>query len=125
LVWVSDSTPTATTFPPWAHIDAPAVSPTAIVGDGGTANGVPVGDSAYQVGVQARVQTTNNDVLNMRSGPGLTFQRVGTIGNGIIVTLIEGPQDADGFIWWRVRLSNGSEGWVVSQADGINTLIPQ
>ncbi|MBA3872546.1 MAG: SH3 domain-containing protein [Anaerolineae bacterium] len=111
LVWVSDSAaaPT-TTFSPWGQVQAP---PTA------------TGNSVYAVGVTATVQTTNNDVLNLRNGPGLTFQRLGLVPNGTIVTLIEGPQNADGLIWWRIRLPNGTEGWVVTQIDGITTLVPQ
>lgn len=121
LIWVSDMTPAAGTFAPWGQMQPPA-------GDGAGVDvntGIPVGDSAYAVGVTALVQTTDNDVLNMRSGPGLNFARLGTIPNGTLVTLIEGPQNADGLIWWRVRLPDGTEGWVVAAVDGINTLLPQ
>jgi uncharacterized protein YgiM (DUF1202 family) len=110
-------------FPAWGRVEPPTA-----VGDGAGVHittGVSAGDSAYAVGVTALVQTTDNDVLNMRSGPGLNFARLGTIANGTLVTLIEGPQNADGLIWWRVRLPNGTEGWVVAAVDGINTLLPQ
>jgi hypothetical protein len=39
------------------------------------------------------------------------------------VTLLEAARSADGFVWWRIRASNGVEGWVVQEADGIPTLI--
>ncbi len=117
LVWVSDSTPASTTtFQPWGQVQAPPPS------DG---SGVPAGGSAYAVGATVQVQTTANDVLNLRSGPGVSFERLGIVAHGIIVTLVEGPVSADGFTWWRVRLPTGVEGWVVSQADGVNTLIPR
>jgi len=119
LVWSSDLNPAgAGPFAAWGQIEPPAVQPTLVPQ-------IPVGDSAYAVGVSAQVQTTDNDVLNLRSGPGTSFSRLGTIPNGTIVTLIEGPKDADGLIWWRIRLPTGVEGWVVAQADGINTLVPQ
>ncbi len=126
LVWISNSEAAATTtLPAWGHVNPPAATPVpTIVGDG-DGSGTPVGDSAYAVGVIAEVQTTDNDVLNLRVGPGTSFQRLGTIPNGTMVTLIEGPQNADGLIWWKVRLPNGTEGWVASQVDGVNTLLPR
>lgn len=124
LVWVNDQVRVMEApFPAWGRVEPPAA-----VGDGAgvdVTTGIPVGDSAYAVGVTALVQTTDNDVLNMRSGPGLSFARLGTIPNGTLVTLIEGPQNADDLIWWRVRLPDGTEGWVVVAVDGINTLLPQ
>ncbi len=119
LVWASDSGPAGDgSFAAWGQIQPPSVQPTLVPQ-------VPVGDSAYAVGVTAQVQTTDNDVLNIRSGPGVNYSRLGTINNGTMVTLIEGPQTADGFTWWRVRLPTGVEGWVVIQVDGINTLLPR
>ena len=123
LVWVStaeNANPAA--LPAWGQVNPPVA--TAIPGDG-DGSGTPVGDSAYAIGVIAEVQTTNNDVLNLRVGPGLSFQRLGTIPNSTMVTLIDGPQNADGLIWWKVRLPNGTEGWVVSNVDGVNTLLPR
>jgi uncharacterized protein YgiM (DUF1202 family) len=76
------------------------------------------------VGGQAIVQTTAGDVLNLRSGPARSFALLGTAPNGTVVTILEGPTNADGLIWWRVRLPSGAEGWVVEAIDGINTLLP-
>ena len=115
LTWVSDSeTPAGATatFTAWGHVDPPVLTPTPVAAD-----------NTYAIGIQAAVQTTNNDVLNLRNGPGINFDRLGTIPNGTIVTLIDGPQNADGFIWWRVRLPTGVEGWVVTEVDGVTTLI--
>lgn len=116
LIWVSEAEPaSAGPFTPWGHINPATIQPTQPAVSGG----------ALTVGIQAQVQTTANDVLNLRSGPGTSFQRLGTIGNGTVVTLLEGPINADGLNWWRVRLETGSEGWVVDSADGVNTLVPR
>jgi len=121
LVWVStaeNANPAA--LPVWGKINPPVATP--VPSDG---SGISMGDGAYRIGVIAQVQTTDNDVLNLRNGPGLNFPRLGTIPSGTMVTLIDGPQNADGLIWWKVRLPNGTEGWVVSSVDGINTLLPR
>ncbi|MBI1278398.1 MAG: SH3 domain-containing protein [Anaerolineaceae bacterium] len=118
LIWVSDSEPVSTgPFTSWGHINPPAVPPTQ---PAAPANG----SGSIAVGMQVRVQTTDNDVLNIRSGPGRSFARLGTIGNGTIVIVLEGPQNADGLIWWRVRTPAAVEGWVVDSADGVQTLVP-
>jgi len=61
----------------------------------------------------------------LRSGPARSFARLGTIGNGTMVTILEGPRNSDGLTWWRIRLPTGGEGWVVDSADGVQTLLPR
>jgi hypothetical protein len=77
------------------------------------------------VGGQATVRTTDGDVLNVRSGPGRAFARVGAVADGTVVTILEGPAAGDGFMWWRVQIPTGTTGWVVDFADGVQTLIPR
>ncbi len=119
LVWISDSNPVGTDpFAAWGQISAPTVLPTAIPDS-------PPSTGALVIGGQAQVQTTAGDVLNLRGGPARSFTRLGTVGNGILVTILEGPVSADGLSWWRVRLPTGTEGWVVDSADGVQTLVPR
>jgi hypothetical protein len=44
------------------------------------------------------------------------------------VLLLEGPRSAGGFVWWRIRIPSGVEGWVVESVDDngtrLRTLIP-
>ncbi len=118
IAWTSDIRPEVIpTFAAWGRLNAPLSAPTL------SAPSAPLAAGTLVIGGQATVYTTEGDVLNLRSGPGRSFQRVGTLGNGSIVTLLEGPFAADGFNWWRVRLANGQEGWVVDFADGVPTLI--
>jgi hypothetical protein len=30
---------------------------------------------------------------------------------GTVLTVLEGPTDADGYVWWKVRTPDGDEGW--------------
>lgn len=120
VVWVSDAVPTASSaFMAWGRVSpAASAAPTT----------PPIAAPASLVltaGGQATVQTTAGDVLNIRSGPGRSFSRLGTVNNGTVVTLLEGPTSADGFIWWRIQLPGGTEGWVVESADGVQTLLPR
>ena len=90
----------------------------------------PVGETApnetndstpNSLGQFAEVNTV--EVLNLRSDPNRAGALIGTIGDGIIVNVIEGPVSADGFSWWKIRTTNGQEGWTVGAADGITTLL--
>lgn len=120
LVWSSDANPAGVgMLAGWGRVNLPTVTMATPL------PAMPAGDTAFVVGMTVQVQTTDNDVLNMRSGPGKSFARLGTIGNGTLVTLVEGPQNADGLIWWRVRLPTGAEGWVVTEVDGVKTLLPR
>ncbi|HIQ12413.1 MAG TPA: hypothetical protein EYH29_06055 [Caldilineales bacterium] len=33
--------------------------------------------------------------------------------DGVKLTIIDGPVQADGFTWWKVRTPKGYEGWAV------------
>lgn len=73
--------------------------------------------------VLAEVTTTEGDRLNLRSGPGLTFDILAKLNDGTIVRLIEGPRKEEGLQWWRVRTQDGQEGWAVERVDEEQTLV--
>lgn len=77
-----------------------------------------------QVGGQALVQTTDGDVLNMRAGAGRNFAIVNELRSGTQVTLVSGPYQADGLVWWEIRTDQGVSGFSVEAVDGEITLIP-
>ncbi|RMG80211.1 MAG: SH3 domain-containing protein, partial [Chloroflexi bacterium] len=98
----------------------PVMSPTPTI--------APVVGGSLRIGGLARIQTTEGDRLNIRSGPGVSFSVVDQAINGATVTILEGPRPADGFTWWRVRLPSGVEGWAVESVDDrgvrLQTLVP-
>lgn len=71
----------------------------------------------------AEVFTTGGSVLNLRAGPGLDYAIVDTLKRGSLVRLLEGPHKTDGYAWWRVRTTDGVEGWAVEQVEDDQTLI--
>lgn len=55
--------------------------------------------------------------LNVRSGPGTNYSIIGSVSAGATGTTLAVFNDtAQGIVWWRVRWSNGLEGW---SAEGI------
>lgn len=126
IVWVGDSDPLTPYFTTENYTRWGAIGVAEADSDlgGGTAGSTGVGRDSLTVGGQATIRTTDGDALNVRSGPGTGFAIVVRATPGTTVTLIEGPQAADGYQWWRIRLPNGQEGWAVDSADNELTLIP-
>jgi len=63
-------------------------------------------------GGYARVSGTDGDALRLRSDPGLQTTTLTTIPEGAVLLILDGPRDADGIAWWRLRsLADGAEGW--------------
>jgi hypothetical protein len=50
----------------------------------------------------------------LREQPNLQGPILVMLGANTQVHILDGPQSADGHIWWRVRTSDGREGWVAS-----------
>ncbi len=81
-------------------------------------------DPGLEVGDDVIVQTTKDDFLNLRTGPGLDFEIVERLPNGVFATTLEDPESADGYVWWRVSAAGDSvEGWIVLSADTERTLV--
>lgn len=66
-----------------------------------------------QIGQKARVVARTG--VNIRQAPSTAAPRVGRYGAGVLVAVLEGPVEANGFRWWRVDDEQGLSGWV---ADG-------
>jgi hypothetical protein len=79
-------------------------------------------------GQLARVNTDNNDNLRVRAQPDPSTEAniLERLPNDAVVLLLEGPVQASGFTWWRVRTESGVEGWAVESvpADSLQTLVP-
>lgn len=60
----------------------------------------------------ATVVTINTEPLRMRDQPTLNGAVLVRLGNGTVLTVVDGPREADGYTWWMVRTEGGRDGWV-------------
>lgn len=109
--------PTATPIVEVAQAAAPSVTPTLDLPTSvptrdaptPTFTPTPAPGTAIIVGQPARVVATQG--LNARKEAGASGDRVGRYPPDAIVSVLEGPVDADGYRWWRVG-NNELAGWV-------------
>lgn len=65
-----------------------------------------------QIGGVAYVQKAGGKNLRLRNAPGLDSTVLDGLPPGTQLTLLAGPQEKDGYPWWRIRTADGREGWV-------------
>jgi type V secretory pathway adhesin AidA len=108
LVAVSMPTATPTALPTFTPI--PTVTPTATL----TPTATPTPQPQIAPGGQVVVQGTAGQKLRVRTAPGLTHEVVAALDDGTKLKVLEGPQMADGYTWWRVQTAEGVVGWVAA-----------
>lgn len=65
-------------------------------------------------GYYATVANTDGLGLTLRGGPSTRNIVVTVVEEGTTVFILDGPQEAEDFLWWQLRLDNGLEGWAVA-----------
>ncbi len=73
-----------------------------------TATPTPPGDVV--LGQQARILAPSG--VNIRQEPSTQAGRGGYYPAGALVVVLDGPAEADGYIWWEVDDEHGKRGWV-------------
>lgn len=71
-----------------------------------------IAPEAITVGYYAAVANTENIGVSLRGGPSTDNIRLELVPEGEALLVIGGPEEGSGFIWWQVRLADGTEGWV-------------
>jgi hypothetical protein len=99
--------PTATWTP--SVLLTQTATPTVVLPIGPTTQPGPFTEIAP--GATVIVQGTGNVGLNLRAQPTTGAAIVITVKEGNTLTVVEGPQEADGLVWWKLRTSDGKEGW--------------
>lgn len=89
--------PTATPIPTFTPPSTPDLS---------------IAPETITVGYYAEVANTENIGVSLRGGPSTDNIRLELVPEGVAILVIGGPEEGSGFIWWQVRLENGTEGWV-------------
>ncbi len=52
--------------------------------------------------------------LNLRASPSLDAAILAKLQPGDTITILEGPVQADGYEWWKMRTTDGVEGWAAN-----------
>jgi len=75
------------------------------------------------VGGTAKINAAGG--LNVREQASRSAKQVGKLNSGVVVTLIGGPAEADGYTWWQVDNGSGLKGWVAAGTASDPWLLPQ
>lgn len=101
--------PPSPTWTPLPQVAIPTVQP--------TFTPVPTPDVAVAPdtitpGYYAVVVNTDNVGVTVRGGPSTSNASLTIAAEGSILLVLDGPTEANDFLWWQVRLEDGTEGWV-------------
>jgi hypothetical protein len=107
-------TPTLPMLPPTptlTPIPQPTLTPT------------PAVPTEIKVGGYVKVVGAEADQLSYRSGPGLNYARLTIVKDGTILKVLEGPEEVDGYTWWRLEDEDGFIGWAAD--DWLEPALPR
>jgi hypothetical protein len=62
-------------------------------------------------GAMVVVQGTLGAGLNLRAEPSTGGRVIANAREGTVLMVLEGPQEANNYTWWKLRAPDGSEGW--------------
>jgi hypothetical protein len=97
-------------------VTAVAITPTTIP----TFTPIPTPDNALApdeitVGFYAVVANTEGFGVTIRGGPSTSNVARLVADEGTVLLVIDGPEEANTFLWWQVQLQDGTEGWAAGQ----------
>lgn len=87
----------------------PTIAPTATTA---STPDVSIAPPEVTVGYYAEVVETGGVGVTVRNGPSTSNVPVAVSGEGSVILIIEGPTAGGEYQWWRIRLPDGTEGWV-------------
>jgi hypothetical protein len=62
-------------------------------------------------GFYASVANTEGFGVTIRGGPSTNNVAITVADEGALVFVLDGPSEGNGYLWWKVRLDDGTEGW--------------
>jgi uncharacterized protein YgiM (DUF1202 family) len=66
-------------------------------------------------GASVVVKGTRGAGLNIREEPSRQARIVVSAKDGDELTVLDGPEEAGGYVWWKLRTQDGKEGWGASE----------
>jgi hypothetical protein len=73
------------------------------------------GCDSLAINCDAWVTRTGGRILRLRAGVGTSQPVLFKLPVGTQLKLLEGPQPANGYTWWRIITLGGREGWVAGE----------
>lgn len=74
----------------------------------------PTPSGQLQIGAKAVVKGVGAAGLNVRASPSLSGKQVMLAKEGQVFAIVDGPQSADGYQWWKVQDQAGTVGWAAA-----------
>ena len=84
----------------------------------------PLPPPMLNVDMDVQIQTFDDDYINLRESPSTSGQVLALLENGVLMTLLDGPIEADGYTWWQVRVGK-RVGWLVERIGDLQAIIPR
>jgi hypothetical protein len=91
--------PTPTTLPTLTPVPTPDVA---------------VAPQEVAPGFYAAVANTEGLGVTIRGGPSTNNVAVTVAQEGALLFVLDGPAEGNGYLWWQVRLEDGTEGWAAA-----------
>ena len=73
----------------------------------------PATGGKFAINQVVEVYNTGKDRLSFRAGPGAKYARLALLTDGTKLTVIGGPESAQGHTWWRLQRSDATIGWAI------------
>ncbi|GAB5492953.1 MAG: hypothetical protein Phog2KO_31680 [Phototrophicaceae bacterium] len=110
-------------FVDWVQLAQSIEDPTGIADQYSTPTPLPPYPPFRRIGQEIQVFVLEEGFLNLRDAPTVNSNILTLLESGARGTIIGGPVEADGFIWWEVSMSSRT-GWLVESLDESIALIP-
>jgi len=92
----------------------PSATPVPTLPVGAAATVAPAAAAGpIEAGQRVRVGGTDQEGIRLRSEPGVDYDTLLIVEEGVELQVVGGPQEADGYRWWQLEMEDGTVGWSV------------
>ncbi len=108
--------PRVTVTPPTAATEWPTVTPIVVTVPTKTPEDslAPTEPGALAIGARIEVAGTGASQLRVRQLPGTDTITLKIVPDGTRMIIVDGPEEASGYTWWKVDDEAGMVGWAVA-----------
>lgn len=107
----------------WVRLDDAYSDPSGVPVVGATPTQLPPFPAFRRVGMAIQIYTLEDEYLNLRDAPSTNSNVLALLESGTRGIIVDGPVEAEGYVWWQIQVSS-RRGWVVESLPENITLIP-